>query len=259
MPDLHPQDSHGGVPPLSLFPPPPNPLSRPLLGSPQCIVGNSPSPPWGGGMWVRGAGKGWGGWTCRAGMGPGWMPHPGAGRGCSGVGGTLGCQGKGGGGRCRAAVPGRHDVRRGRELAQVDKAGENRNPRSGGRVAGRGGRLQVGTGPGWGPPAPWGRWPSRDGGPPSRRHHPGPPRLPSHLPPGSSSSSAAPARPRCRRCPTASAPPARSPHGPGSPVPPPRHPPGALPTAGGPGTPSLSPGGPGNPAPWLWWPWDTGP
>lgn len=54
------------------------------------------------------------------------------------------------GGRCRAAGPGRCDVRRGRVLAQVDKAGENRNPWSGGRVAGTRRALQVRAGPGWG-------------------------------------------------------------------------------------------------------------
>lgn len=133
-----------------------------------------------------------------------------------------------GGGRWRVAGPGRSDVRRGRELAQVDKAGENRNPRSGGSLAGRGGRLQVGTGPGWGSPAPWGPSPPPGTLALSLRRAPCPPLpLPSRLPPGSSSSLPS------RHSLTAATAAPQPPH----PVPPPRHPPGPPLTSDGPGTP----------------------
>lgn len=192
-----------------------------------------------------------------------------------------------GGGRWRVAGPGRSDVRRGRELAQVDKAGENRNPRSGGSLAGRGGRLQVGTGPGWGSPAPWGPSPPPGTLALSLRRAPCPPLpFPSRLPPGSSSSSAVPAQPhRHHRHPAASAPPSRhpgthrDPHSPLTDLGPLSLRPGGpgilSPNPGGPGITSYSPSGPGTPSPnpdpvpnpgdqrnsvlHLWWPWSPCP
>lgn len=74
-PPEHPRGPSPCVPPTAWL----------LHGSPQCIVGNSPSSPRGGrGRWV------WGVQSAGADPGPGWAPHPGAwgaGGGPVGVGG----------------------------------------------------------------------------------------------------------------------------------------------------------------------------
>lgn len=201
-----------------------------MVVSPQCIVGNSPSPPWDGGMGLGGLAPHQG-WHHKA-----VLDAPSQGR-----------EGLGGHGWVLAGSLGQHDVRQGRELAQVDKAVENRNPRSGGRVPGHGGRLQVGTGPGWGPPAPW-----VCGDIPGYRPHPTG-RTPA--PPCCASTSFPPPSSRLflllcrlRHGPTAAAAPQPLHPQPCSPAPPPRHPLAPLTTAEGPGTSSQSPAGPKPPA-----------
>lgn len=166
-------------------------MARLLQGSPQCIVGNSPSPPQRGlGKWV------WGVQPPGAGLGPVWTPPLGAGE-------TEGLPLGLGGGRCRAAGPGHRDVRRGRELAQVDKAGENRNPWSGGRcrdAAGAAGRSGGRAGGSWGrgiAAHPGMLVPSRQDRPQTSHCACNPSLPPSRLPPGSSSS---PAIPPCLPC-----------------------------------------------------------